>query len=85
MVNQIKHKVISKGGGLTIPADVRREHDFSGGQAVDITVEDGRLVVSQHTPRCTFCQGTDFVVKYKGKHICKPCVGGLVLEAGMNG
>lgn len=84
-MSQIKHKVISKGGGLTIPADIRREHNLLGGQAVDITVEDGRLVVSQHTPRCTFCQSPENVSKYMGKHVCTPCVTRMGIEVKTDG
>lgn len=83
-MSKIKHKIISKGGSLTIPADVRREYNFLAGEAVDITVEKGKLVISQHTPRCTFCQGTENVGRYEGKHVCRTCVGGLVMEVGIN-
>lgn len=82
VLSGIKHKVISKGGGLTIPADIRREYSFQGGDAVDITVNDGRLIISPHTPRCTICQGQDNVGKFRGKYICRPCVGSLVMEVG---
>lgn len=73
-LSEIKHKVISKGGSLTIPADIRRYYNFMGGQAVDISVKDGQLVISQHTPRCIFCQGHKNVGKYKGRFVCLTCV-----------
>jgi len=81
----IKHKVISKGGGLTIPAEIRREYGFLGGDAVDIAVGDGRLVISQHTPRCLFCQGVEGVGKYAGRYVCKACVATMVKEVGTDG
>jgi len=71
----IRHKVISKGGSLTIPADIRREYNsFLGGEAVDITVEDGKVVIAPHTPRCIFCGDTTEVGRYRGKNVCKKCV-----------
>lgn len=85
MSQSTKHKIISKGGSLTIPADVRREYDFLGGQAVDITVEDGRLIVSQHTPRCMFCQSHENVGKYAGRYICQACVSKMAEEVGTDG
>lgn len=70
----IRQKVISKGGSLTIPSDIRREHNaFLGGEAVDMTVEDGKLIIAPHTPRCLFCSGVEDVKKYAGRQICKPC------------
>lgn len=83
-IERVKHKVISKGGGLTIPAEVRREYNFLGGQAVDIAVEDGRLVVSPHTPRCLFCQGAEMVGKYMGRHVCRACVSNMVKDVGID-
>ncbi|MDI6908088.1 MAG: AbrB/MazE/SpoVT family DNA-binding domain-containing protein [Thermoanaerobacterales bacterium] len=85
MNQAMKHKVISKGGGLTIPADVRREYNFLAGEAVDITVDDGRIVISQHTPRCMFCQSHENVGKYMGRNVCRSCVARMAEEVGTNG
>jgi transcriptional pleiotropic regulator of transition state genes len=85
-MNEIKHKVISKGGSLTIPADIRREHNaFLGGEAVDLTVDDGKLIIAPHTPRCIFCNSTEEVKKYEGRNVCKACVTRMAKEAGLNG
>ena len=77
-----KYKKISKSGGLTIPSDIRREFDYTPGDAVDINVEKGKLIITPHTPRCTFCSGVSKVEKYKGKGVCKACVTILVKEVG---
>lgn len=84
-MSQIKHKVISKAGGLTIPADIRREYNFLGGEAVDITIDDGRLIVGPHTPRCLFCRGVEGVRKYMGRNVCQSCVTRMAEEVGTNG
>lgn len=81
-MGQTKHKVLSKGGSLTIPADIRREYSFQGGDAVDITMDDGQIIVSPHTPRCLFCQGQDNVGKHMGRYICRSCVDTMVKEVG---
>ncbi len=80
-----RHKVISKSGTLTIPADIRREYSFLGGTAVDITVKDGMLVVGPHTPRCVFCQGSENVVMYAGRSVCQGCVAKMSEEVGTDG
>lgn len=78
-MNDVKSKVLSKGGSLTIPAEIRREHNsFLGGEAVDITVNDGKLIIAPHTPRCLFCQSIENVGKFKGKNVCKECVTAMV-------
>lgn len=85
-MKETRHKVISKGGGITIPADIRREHNaFLAGEAVDLTVENGKLVIAPHTPKCIFCDSVDGVVKYEGRNVCKACVSRMVKEVGVNG
>ncbi|MGQ9826038.1 MAG: AbrB/MazE/SpoVT family DNA-binding domain-containing protein [Desulfotomaculales bacterium] len=79
-----KHKVISKAGSLTIPADIRREYSFLAGEAVDITVDNGRLVIDPHTPRCLFCQGRENVIKYMGRNVCRSCIIAMSKDVGNN-
>ena len=84
-MGQTNHKVINKSGGLTIPASVRREHNnFFAGEAVDINVEDGKLIIAPHAPRCIFCSSIDEVFQYAGKNICKACVSSLWKEANIS-
>ena len=84
-MSQTKYKVLSKGGGLTIPADIRREYNtFLGGEAVDLNVEDGKLIISPHTPKCMFCSSVNDIGKYQDRYICKTCVTRMVKEVGVN-
>lgn len=74
-MDKVRSKVISKAGGLTIPSDIRREYNsFLSGEAVDMTVEDGNIVIAPHTPRCIFCKGIEGVGKFKDRNVCKECV-----------
>lgn len=77
-----KYKKISKSGGLTIPADFRRDFNYVPGDAVDINMVDGKLIIAPHTPRCIFCGGVHKLGKYKGKDVCMECVTLLVREVG---
>ena len=83
--SRVKHKVLSKSGGLTIPAEIRREYNYLGGEAVDITVDEGRLVISPHTPRCIFCHGVENAGKYMGRYVCRSCVAKMAKEVGTDG
>ncbi len=86
MMSQIKYKVISKSGSLTIPAEIRREYNsFLGGEAVDITIVDGKLIIAPHTPRCIFCGSVEEVTTNAGKNVCKACIRKMAKEAGING
>ena len=76
-----KYKKISKAGGLTIPADIRRDYDFAQGDAVSIVEDDGKLIIQKYNPECFFC-GAHSVKKYKGRYICPKCVAAMVKEVG---
>lgn len=81
----MKQKVVSKSGSITIPADIRREYNtFLAGEAVDLTVDDGKLIISPHAPRCIFCDSIENVILFKGKNACKGCATELVKEADAN-
>ncbi len=85
-MSQVKQKVISKHGGLTIPSDIRREYNaFLGGEAVDIQMNDGKLVIAPHNPRCIFCSGIENVSKHAGKNVCKLCIGAMAKGVGLDG
>ena len=75
-------KVISRTGGLTIPADMRRDLGFAAGDAVDITQAAGSLIIAPHAPRCIFCDSQEDVWPYMGKNICGHCVSQLAREVG---
>lgn len=70
----MKTKKINKSGGVTIPSDIRRAIDMDKGQAVDIEVEKGKVILSKHTPRCMFCKTIERVIRYKNNYICSKCI-----------
>jgi len=77
----MKSKKITKSGGLTIPADLRRDVNLMPGDAVDIEVEGDKVIISTHIDRCFICRSENKVVNYGGKAFCKGCIealGGLI-------
>lgn len=67
-----KFKKISKAGGLTIPADIRRDLGIAAGSGFDISIADGRIVLEKHTPTCIFC-GEYATKKHAARDICEAC------------
>lgn len=79
----MKFKKINKAGGLTIPADLRRDLGFDSGDAVDLVIEGGNIVVKPHVQKCLFCESDKKVVVYKNKRVCSSCIkelGGIINE-----
>ena len=72
-------KVITKKGGLTIPANIRRATNaFHSGDAVKIEERDGSLIITPHNPSCIFCRHIHNLLKYKEKYVCVYCIEALV-------
>lgn len=77
----MKSKKITKSGGITIPADVRRDHNIFPGDAVDIDSRGNQIIITTHMDRCFICRNEHNVVNYQGKSFCKACIerlGGMI-------
>lgn len=70
----MRQKRIGQKGGLTLPADIRRDIGLDGGDGIDIEVDAaGKIIISKHTPTCIFCH--EYATKkYKGREICDKCI-----------
>lgn len=84
-LGNVRSKVISKSGGVTIPSDIRREfNQFLSGEAVDLQVEDGKIILSPHSPRCMFCGAIEDIRTFEGRQICSSCIERMAKEAKLN-
>lgn len=70
MINQ---KRIRKSGSINIPIAMRRDMGLQPGDAVDVVMRDGSVVLTPTVPRCQLCENPKDVVKLFGKYICKDC------------
>ena len=76
----ISSKRVAKSGIIGIPVKLRRELNIQGGDVLDVsTDENGNIILKPHNRRCVLCSGTDRVVLFEGKGICKKCAK-MVLE-----
>lgn len=65
---------VTKAGGISIPAGMRREMNIRTGDALDVETDaGGGIRLRPHLPRCVFCSGTEGVIRYMGKGICRGC------------
>lgn len=78
-----KFKKINRAGGLTIPAELRRDWDFTSGDAIEIVPQGGNLLIKKYTPKCFLCGNSDEIKRFKGKDICKRCINELAKEVGL--
>ena len=62
-------------GRLVLPPDLCDSlHIERGKDAIEILVEDDKIILRKYAPACAFCGGFDDMVSYNNVKICKNCV-----------
>ncbi len=61
-------------GRIVIPSELRQAMELQQGDALELYLEEDRLVMKKFAPACIFCGGIQQLVTYEGKNICGKCV-----------
>lgn len=61
-------------GRITLPVEVRRKFDLNWHDAVEIYIDDDRVVLKKFNPCCVFCDEAGDVISFRGKRICAKCL-----------
>ena len=65
-------------GRVVIPAGIRRSLNIREGDAVEVTVEGERVVISRPRDACVFCgREEDHLRNFRGRLVCRDCLEGL--------
>ena len=64
-------------GRVVLPADLRHALGIREGDVLDISVQDGNLVLSRHEPTCVFCGARNDLREHAGRSACPACVSAL--------
>lgn len=79
MLNQ---KKISRAGGVTIPAHLRRELGLEAGEVMDIGYTNkGDIVLHRARGFCLFCKSDHDLIMYGGRFVCSTCINRMKKEA----
>lgn len=60
-------------GRIVLPSQLRRTMGLKAGDDVEILVDDGRIILQKFSPACIFCGGSQSLVSYRGKVVCRAC------------
>ncbi|MEA4946968.1 MAG: AbrB/MazE/SpoVT family DNA-binding domain-containing protein [Oscillospiraceae bacterium] len=60
-------------GRIVLPIELRRTLDIAEKDALEIYVDGDNIVLHKYQPACVFCDGTDDVIEFKGKNVCREC------------
>ena len=61
-------------GRVVIPIELRRTLGIDEKDALEIYVDNERIVLKKYEPACIFCNSADDVQNFKGKLVYKSCV-----------
>lgn len=61
-------------GRIVLPAEIRQSMDIQVKDAVEIFIENDRIILQKYHPSCIFCSNVDQVVYFNGKRICADCL-----------
>lgn len=61
-------------GRIVIPIELRRTMGIEEKDALEIYVDNEKIILKKYEPACIFCGNAENVVNYKGKNLCKLCL-----------
>ncbi len=61
-------------GRIVLPIELRRTLDIAERDALEIYVDEDRIILKKYLPACLFCGNAKDIVDYKGKNICPDCL-----------
>jgi transcriptional pleiotropic regulator of transition state genes len=64
-------------GRIVIPIEIRKRFGLTERDALEISVRDQTILLSRPRDACVFCGSTRAVLEYRGRGVCRPCVGEL--------
>jgi len=60
--------------------ELRRTLGIREGDLLEVTAEDGRLILRKVAPDCALCGRPDNLIDLHEKHVCRECVREIRLE-----
>ncbi|HZK18210.1 MAG TPA: AbrB/MazE/SpoVT family DNA-binding domain-containing protein [Clostridia bacterium] len=60
-------------GRVVIPIELRRTLGIAEKDALEIYVDNEKIILRKYEPACVFCGNASDVVNYRGKLVCREC------------
>ena len=61
-------------GRIVLPMEIRTKFDINPKDALEIFVEDDKIILKKYQPCCIFCGNTENNVLLNDKRVCKNCI-----------
>jgi transcriptional pleiotropic regulator of transition state genes len=72
-VDTVMVRKIDDLGRIVVPAETRRLFNIHEGDELEVSVENGAIVLRKLEATCVFCGSTDDVAEFLGRGICGVC------------
>ncbi len=60
-------------GRVVIPIELRRTMGIDEKDALEIYVDNEKIILRKYEPACIFCGNAADIQDYRGKRVCKEC------------
>lgn len=68
------NKKMTRAGGISIPAALRRDYGMEAGDGYNISMgKEGEIILKRTAGACMFCRSDEELKTYKGRMICRTC------------
>ncbi len=64
-------------GRIVLPVELRRTLNIEVRDPIEIFVDEDTILLKKYAPACIICGENDDLVEYRGKKICRECIGKL--------
>lgn len=61
-------------GRIVLPMEIRTKFDINPKDALEIFIEDDKIILKKYQPCCIFCGSTTDNVLFNDKRVCKCCI-----------
>lgn len=66
-------------GRIVLPIEIRKTMGIENRDAIEIFVDEDKIVLKKYEPACIFCGNADNVTYFRGKLVCNECISALKL------
>ncbi len=64
-------------GRIVLPIELRRGLDIDQRDALEIYVEEDKIILKKYKQACAFCGNNENIVEFKNKYVCADCIAQL--------
>ena len=61
-------------GRVVLPIEFRRTLDIAERDELEISLENGQIILRKYEPACIFCASARKLISHNGRNVCRDCI-----------